>query len=263
MTLRRVVLIAGMSLVLCLFSFWINAESSLPVLKIDGRKPLAISAYIQGRSYPLTLPPEFLKDAEDLYGEVYIKDLNGDGIGEVIFPLEGGGVNNCSKVLHYGVVDNSLSELVFGVGSLCGFKVGQDYVISSYRDGSVWKEYVYRIRGGLAEVEVIDSCVGCGEIKREVHNSDGSVTRFLVSDNIDFRLRVPLMTSVASSKAIVFLSPENSRKTSKYLVGGDKITLLDFFKDADGKDWVEFRYVGIIVTEGWVKCTDLEYCDGS
>lgn len=263
MTLRRMISIAGLSLVLCSFSFWINAESSLPALKIDDRKPLAISVDIQGRSHPLTLPPEFLKETEDLYGDVYIRDLNGDGIGEVIFPLEGGSVNNCSKVLQYRVVDNSLSELAFKDGSLCNFKVGQGYITSSYRDGSVWKEYIYRFREGLGKIEVIDSCVGCGEIKREVYNPDGSVARLLVSDNVDFRLRVPLMTSVTSSKAIVFSSPENPNKTNKYLVGGDEIMLLDFFKDDDGEDWVKFRYMGVVVTEGWVKCTDLEYCDGS
>lgn len=263
MTFRRMASVIGLSLALCILSFWINAESSLPVLRIDARKPLAISVYIQGRSQQLTLPPKFLKDAEDLYGDVYIRDLNGDGIGEVIFPLEGGNVNNCSKVLHYRVIDNSLSELIFDAGDLCNFKIGQDYVISSYRDGSVWKEYIYRFREGLAKIEVIDNCVGCGEIKREVYNPDGSVARLLVSDNVDFRLRVPLMTSVTSSKAIVFSSPENPKKTKKYLVGGDEIMLLDFFKDDDGEDWVKFRYVGVVVTEGWVKCTDLKYCDGS
>lgn len=248
-------------MILCFYSSLINAESSLPVLKIDGRKPLAISVDIQGRSHPLTLPPEFLKETEDLYGDAYIRDLNGDGIGEVIFPLEGGSVNNCSKVLQYRVVDNSLSELAFKEGSLCNFKVGQGYVTSSYRDGSVWKEYIYRFREGLAEIEVIDSCVGCGEIKREVHNTDGAIARFLVSDNVDFRLRVPLTSSVSSSKATIFLSPEASKKTKKYLVDGDKIALLDFIKDDEGEGWVKFRYVGIVVTEGWVKCTDLKYCD--
>jgi hypothetical protein len=257
----RSVPVVGLLLTLYFFSFGANAESSLPALQIDRLTPLAVSVAFQGESYPLSLPDDFMKEMEGVYNDVYIEDLNGDGVGEVVFRLDGGGLNTCSKVLYYKAADRSLAELDFGDGSLCNFKVRRDYIVSSYRDGAVWKENVYRVQGGEVKHYISDSCVGCGEIKRKVYHSDRSFTRLLVSDDVDFERRVPLIAKISSLRADIFTSPEISKKTSKYLVRGDKITLLDFFKD-DDEDWIEFRFSGVVTTEGWLRCSDLEYCDG-
>ncbi|VVN65706.1 hypothetical protein [Pseudomonas fluorescens] len=262
MNVFRLVSAAGLLFVLCFFSFGVSAESSLPKLQIDRRAPLAMSVFFQGETYPLLLPSDFLKEVEGVYDDVYIEDLNDDGIGEVVFRLDGGGVNACSKVLHYKIADRSLAELDFGDGLLCNFKVRRGYIVSSYRDGAVWTENVYRIRNGEVEVEVSDSCVGCGEIKRKMYNLDGSFTRLLVSDDIDFERRVPLTAKVSSLRADIFSLPEISRRTNKYLIRGDKVALLDFFKDDNGEDWVEIRFSEVVSTEGWMKYSELELCDG-
>jgi hypothetical protein len=202
-----------------------------------------------------------MRQIEGIYSNVYIEDLDGDGIGEVIFRLEGDSINICYKVLQYRAASNSLDELIFDDGALCNFRIGGDYITSSYRDGSTWSEYLYHIRDGVVKLEILDSCVGCGEIKREVYHPDGSITRLLVSDNVDHERRTPLSATVSSFKAVIFSSPEAARYTKKYLVQGDEVTLLDFFKDDDGSDWIEFRFSGVAVTEGWLKCSDLDNCE--
>ncbi|WP_223593749.1 hypothetical protein [Pseudomonas sp. A-R-19] len=262
MSIMKLISTTGFSLVFCFFSFEVSAESSLPVIKIDARTPLAISVSLQENSYSLPLPADFTRQIEGLYSDVYIEDINGDGIGEVIFRLEGGDVNTCSKVLHYRTDSNSLTEMDFGDGALCNFKIENGYILGSYRYGSTWSEYVYRIRDGIVKLEILDSCVGCGEIKRKVYHSDGSVTRLLVSDSLDHERRMPLSATISSARAVIFSSPETSKHTKKYLTQGDEVTLLDFLKDNDDRDWIEFRYSGAAVTEGWLKCSDLENCDG-
>ena len=262
MNIKKMISTAGFSLVFYFLSFEVSAESILPIIKIGDRTPLAISVSLQGNSYSLSLPADFMRQIEGLYSDVYIEDLNGDGIGEVIFRLEGGDVNICFKVLHYRSASNTLTEMDFGDGGLCNFQIENGYIIGSYRYGSTWSEYVYRTRNEIVKLEILDSCVGCGEIKRKEYHSDGSVTRLLVSDNIDHKRRVPLSATISSLRAVIFSSPETSKHTKKYLIQGDEITLLDFFKDNDGRDWIEFRYSGGAVIEGWLKCSDLENCDG-
>jgi hypothetical protein len=257
----RSVSVVGLLWILNFFSFGANAESSLPALQVDRLSPLAVSVTFRGESYPLSLPDDFMKKVEGVYSDVYIEDLNGDGVGEVIFPLDGGGLNNCSKVLYYKAAEHSLAELDFGDGPLCNFKIRRDYIVSSYRDGAVWKENVYRVQSGEVKYYISDGCVGCGEIKRKIYHSDGSFTRLLVSDDVDFERRVPLVAKVSSLRAEIFNLPEVSNRTNKYLIEGDNITLLDFFK-GDDEDWVEFRFSGVVTTEGWLRCSDLEYCDG-
>ncbi|WP_128870392.1 hypothetical protein [Pseudomonas sp. VI4.1] len=256
----KLVSAVGLLLTLYFSSFGANSESAIPALQIDRLTPLAVSASIKGESYPLSLPDDFMKEVEGVYGDVYIEDLSGDGVGEVVFRLDGGGVNACSKVLYYKAADRTLAELDFGDGALCNFKVRHGYVVSSYRDGAVWKENIYRIQGGVVKHYISDGCVGCGEVKRKVYKSDGSFTRLLVSDDVDFERRVPLITKISSLRADIFTLPGMSKKTSKYLVQGDEVTLLDFFKDDE--DWVEFRFSGAVTTEGWLRCSDLDYCDG-
>jgi hypothetical protein len=257
----RSVSIAGLLLMLYYFSYGASAESSLPALQVDRLSPLAVSVTFQGESYPLTLPDGFMKEVEGVYDDVYIEDLNGDGVGEVVFRMGGGDLNNCSKVLYYKAAERSLAEMDFGDGPLCNFQIRHDYIVSSFKDGAAWKENVYRVQNGKVKYYISDSCVGCGEIKRKIYNSDGSFIRLLVSDDVDFERRVPLSTEVSSLRAEIFNLPELSKKTNKYLIQGDSITLLDFFK-SDDEDWVEFRFSGVVTTEGWLRCRDLQYCDG-
>ncbi len=254
------VLIAGFLSVCYFFSCAVYAGSSLPVLKVDSRLPLALSVFEQGKSYPLSVSSDFMRDIEGIYSDVYIEDLSGDGVGEVVFRLEGESVNSCSRVLFYTGSGRSLSELTFNGRALCNFRARQGYVISSYREGAAWSEDVYSVKDGKVEAIISDNCVGCGEVRRKKYNPDGSFIRFLVSDDVDFEKRTPLTATVASLRAGVFSSPEAAQPTKKYLIRGDKVTLLGFDKSHSGEDWIEFRFSGSTTTEGWLKCSDLKEC---
>lgn len=232
---------------------------SLPVIAIKNRLPLSLSVFEGGASFDLSVPKDFISEIEGVYDEVYLQDLTDDGVAEVIFNLKGEGVNYCSRALYYNGDKRSLRELVFGRGGLCDFKVSNGYIVSSYKDGAAWVEDVYVAKGVEVSIKISDRCVGCSEISRQDYRSDGLIIKYLVSNNVDFEKRTALVASVASLKARIFSSPEATRPTKKYLVRGDRISLLGF-EGVCGEDWVEFRFLGKSITEGWLKCSDLDSC---
>ena len=242
------------------FSSVAYASGSLPILEVESHFPLKLSVFEQGKSYGLSPPGDFMREIEDVYEDVHVEDLTGDGVGEVVFNLGGGRVNACSRVLHYTDSDRSLSELMFSGGGLCDFKIRHGYVISSYKDGAVWAEDVYVVKGGKAYIKISDRCVGCGEIVRKEYLPDGSFVRLLVSDEVDFEKRTPLIAKVASLQAWIFSSLGAAQPTRKYLIRGDEVTILGGGK-ARGEEWIEFRFSGSTTTEGWLKCSDLDGCN--
>ncbi|OPA88260.1 hypothetical protein BFW88_16920 [Pseudomonas fluorescens] len=230
------------------------------MLKVESRSPLALAVFDHGMSYDLSLPTAFMREIEGVYDEVHIEDLTGDGVGEVVFRLTGEGVNTCSRVLYYESSDRSLSELVFKKGGLCNIKIRNGYVVSSYKKGAAWIEDVYVVGAAKVKIQISDSCVGCGEVTRTEYRSDHSSLTFLVSDDLDFEKRVALSANVISSQAKIYSFPRLDQATEKKLVKGDKITLLGF-DTVHGDDWVEFRYSGETIVEGWLKCSDLDGCN--
>lgn len=225
----------------CFFSWLVCGGGSFPKLVVERDKPLALSVSESGKRYDLSLPVDFMAEVEGAYDGVSIKDLDGDGVGEVIFHLVGGGVNSCSKVLYYTESQRSLNELFFNKGGLCNFKVRNGYVVSSYKEGAEWVEDVYSIKNGKSEIKVSDRCVGCGEVRRKEYRPDGSFVRLLVSDNADFEKRVSRIVKIVSLRARVFSSPGVGFPTNKYLMRGDKVTLVGFDYTLS-EDWVEFRF---------------------
>lgn len=250
---------SGVLLLSYFFSSMVFCIDLMPALTVSNREPLELSVFEQGKIYDLLLPKDFMHEIEGAYNGVDIIDLSGDGVGEVIFRLAGGGVNSCSRVLQYTNHEHSLSELVFK-GGLCNFKVRNGYVISSFRDEAVWSEDVYAVKNGKTNIVISDRCVGCGEVNRKKYLPDGSIVKMLVSDSIDFEKRTPLTGSVAPPRAWIFSSPDARQQTKKYLIRGDKVTLLGFY-NAHGEDWIEFRFSGRSTTEGWLRCSDIESCD--
>lgn len=232
---------------------------SLPVIAIESRLPLRLSVFDGVASFDLPVPKDFIGEVEGVYDEVYLQGLTGDGVAEVIFHLNGEGVNYCSRALYYNSDGQFLRELVFGKGGLCDFKVRNGYIVSSYKDGAAWVEDVYAAKGEKVSIKISDRCVGCSEVSRQDYRSDGLIIKYLVSNNVDFEKRTALVASVASLKARIFSSPEATRPTKKYLVRGNRISLLSF-ENVSGEDWVEFRFLGKSIIEGWLKCTDLDGC---
>lgn len=257
-TLNVMAVMAFMSFIYIFFNV-AYGEASLPILKIESRHPLSLSWVDQGMSYDVLLPSEFIHELEGVYDTVHIEDLTGDGTGEVVFDLIEGGGNSCARVLHYTNGKRSLSEMIFGAGGICNFKVGNGYVISSYKDGAAWVEDVYFFKKGKPYLKISDRCVGCGEISRKEYRSDGSFNRLLVSDEASFDQRSALTAKVASPKAWIFPSLGAAKPTRKYLTKGDEITLVSI-DNAREIGWVEFRFLGGAAPEGWLKCSDVEEC---
>lgn len=139
------VLVGGLSVVLLARA---HALPPKPVLEIDSKSPVAFSVTEQGESYPLSIPVEFMKGIEGIYDDVFLQDLNGDGVHEVVFKMPASGVNACSSILIYEGVSLSLSELIFSSGDVCNLEIRNGCLISRYRDGAMWKEDVYRLAGG-------------------------------------------------------------------------------------------------------------------
>lgn len=133
-----------------------------------------------------------MEGIEDIYDDVFLQDLNDDGIHEVVFRMPASAVNACSRILIYDADSRSLDELIFSNGDVCNLETRNGYLISRYRDGAMWKEDVYRLAGGKALPILSDSCVGCGEVRRKQYDSDGSSVDYSVSDDPDFEKRQPL-----------------------------------------------------------------------
>ncbi|MGF6098836.1 hypothetical protein [Pseudomonas sp. 18175] len=242
----------------CLFSSAPSfGATSLPILAIQDGTPIKLAVFERGVFLSLAVPDAFMREVEGLYEEVYLKDLTGDGIAEFVFRLGGEGVNSCSRVLRYYREGRSLSELEFGRGGLCNFKVARNYIVSSYRDGASWNEDVYEIKDGAVRIKLSDRCIGCGEVNRLEYHPGGLLKRSLVSDDGDFEKRAVLTANVISNKANIYSSPAGTHSTQKYLMQGDKVTLLGFHI-SNNERWMEFRFEGAVVTEGWLRCGDTD-----
>lgn len=246
--------------IICFFSSAACGRDLQVVLSVESKSPLMLSVYGSGVLQTLTPPFDFMREVDGVYDEVYVKDLTGDGIGEVIFRLAGGGVNSCSRVLQYSS-DHSLNELIFDRGGLCNFKVVDGYVVSSYRDGAAWVEDIYVVEGGKVNIKISDRCVGCDEVSRTDYLSDGSVIKSLVSDDVNFERRKPLLAKVISKVTGIYLSPAAVESIKRYLVKGQEVSLISF-ESFGSEEWVEVRVLDSDSTGGWLRCIDLDYCSG-
>lgn len=234
------------------------SNSASPRVSVESQHPLALTVFDRNVLYKLTVPRDFMLDIEGMYDDVYVEDLTGDGVGEVVFRLLGNGANSCSKVLRYNGSDQSFSELIFGHGALCNFRMEDGYIVSSYVDGAALVEDFYIIEGDKVSIKLSDRCIGCGAVSRTYYRSDGSFTKALVSDGVRFDKRLAIVAKVTSSRAEIFYSSAPNSATGKYLVQGDKVVLLGI-ENIDGVDWVEFKTL-LGEGSGWLMCRDLDFC---
>lgn len=248
MTYARTLFISWLLIVFASFAAWADA----PKILLEKNASLSISVIDDGQFFRLQAPVAFLKEIEGIYDDVLTEDINGDGIDEILFQLGTGQVNKCFKVLRYPGAGKSLVEMVFERGEICNFRKEKSYLISSYRDMAIWNEDAYELKSDTVRLVMSDSCVGCGNIQRNIYGVDGTVAQIVVSDEEDFEDRVPITKVVRVLKSKIYTSPDNKGSTKKYLVRGDRVSILGF----EG-DWVRFRYIGVVTTEGWVRSEDL------
>jgi hypothetical protein len=151
------------------------AAETVPVVKIESRSPLSVSLLERGVIHNLSISKQINDEVEEIYTDLHLQDLNDDGVHEVVATLdEHGGVNQCSKAYVVNQTDYSLDNLVFDKGPLCNHKVDHEYLISSYRDGAIWREDIYKVEGRTTQIVFADGCIGCGEVVRKKYDLGGN-----------------------------------------------------------------------------------------
>jgi hypothetical protein len=232
-------------------------------LIIRSYDPFLVFYAKNGEQRPVFVPKHVVKEVQGMYGQIDLVDLDEDGVKEIVasFVGEYAAINRCSKVYRYSVRKNTLSELKFNGGLLCGYRKEDGFVVSSYKDAGVWVEDVFRMVSGVPVIKYRDSCIGCGEISRVSYDDHGGSTKYLVLDSQRLKDRGSLYFDIFSSRAVIFERPDSVSVTKKYLVRGDRVlaTAFDYF---DNQIWIGFRFVGRVVAEGWIKCVDVVGCKG-
>lgn len=236
-----------------------TAESFSENMQSETEHPQKMTTEQLRDLFLLSLPHDSVTPTKESYEDVRAADLNSDGEWELILSLNRGDVNVCSQVLQYNQNDGSFSEWHFAGGGLCNYTVRGDYLISSYRDHAIWHQDIYKMASGKPELYITDSCVGCDEVRRKTYRPDGTPVKTLVSDDIDFEKRIPLKAKITTGRARIFSSADQNCSTKKYLIRGDEITLLDYYRSPDDTDWAQFRFDGPkTITEGWLRYSDFD-----
>lgn len=246
-------------MLLACFSGGVNADNKI-LLNVESASPLIISAVRGGHKVVVIIPVDVVRSTEDIYTTVTLDDLDGDGASEVVMTISAGeGVNYCSRVFRYSLQENSLTEVEFSEGNICNYRKEGDYLFSSYRGASKWVEDIYKFDKGSFDLVYKDACIGCGYVSRRAFGLGEGASSYLVSDSESLRDRKPIVGSVLSRRALVYSAPSINHPSKKYLVKGDRFLVLGFL-NSNEEDWVKFRYRRKVVTEGWLRCTDVEQC---
>ncbi|WP_152529060.1 SH3 domain-containing protein [Stutzerimonas azotifigens] len=224
---------------------------------------LPVKACLSGECKTIAPSQDMLKSIESGYSEISLEDMTLDGNPEVVLTHRAGSnVNVCSEIFRYDFHSNSFTRLKAGPKQLCNYYEKDGQIISSYRSGAKWHEDIYSIKGDDFVLEASDSCVGCDHIERTIYLSGGRTEHLLVTDNVDYKLRAPLSTTVTSRKAILYEEPSVKSPTKMYLVKGDKVNLIEYTETENSGFWYKIKYINtkgkIIIA--WLNCDDLQVC---
>jgi hypothetical protein len=225
---------------------------------------LSISVCQENVCKTITPPQDMLDSISDGYSKITLEDLTQDGLPEVVLTYaEEGIVNTCSEVYQYSAKLNAIHHMNNLQNQLCNYSIKNDRIVSSYRGGAKWHEDIYKIKDNVLVLEFTDSCIGCDYIDRTIYLSNGKTDHLLVTDNLDYRLRTPISTTVISPKAMLYEDPRTNHITKMYLVKGDKVILTDFTATEDNSFWYKIRYITQKqkAINAWLKCIDIKFCE--
>lgn len=241
-----------------------NNDERATTLSVSGSgASLSITACHEGACQTVTPPERMLNAVGQGYSDISLEDLTQDGVSEIVLTHGAeGNVNTCSKVYRF---DSELKELLPLSGlknPLCNHSIQGDHLISSYRSGAIWYEDIYKI--GKKDISLIhsDSCIGCDYVRRAIYLDGAKTDTLLVANNLDYRLRTPILTTVVSPKATLYSKPAIENATKMYLIRGDEVALMDDASDPSNF-WYKVRYAtkkGTLVN-AWIKCEDLKFCE--
>lgn len=82
-------------------------------LIIRSKDPVLILFEEKGEIRPVIVPEKIKESMRDIYPEISLEDLSGDGVPEVVATMRSGAVNRCSKIYRYDKGQGSLVEVGF------------------------------------------------------------------------------------------------------------------------------------------------------
>jgi hypothetical protein len=95
----------------CVFSCVSYGQAESPVISVISRVPLLLSVSVKGETFAVSPSQQFMRDVFEMYEDVSVEDITGDGVAEVFFRLEGRGANACYKVNRPGFSRHLASSL--------------------------------------------------------------------------------------------------------------------------------------------------------
>lgn len=198
------------------------------------------------------------KAIEDGYENLAVVDIYEDGSKEIAATSRGS--DGCSKFFSYDRTSRRFLALRFSDRDICNFRVEGGRLISSYRFDGKRYEDVYKLENGRYKIAISDACVGCDEVSRSVY-TDGKISeKIIVTNQLDYVKRTPVITMVVADKAGLYDDHSDSSLAKMYLLRGDRVQLADF-NDENGL-WYLVKYFterhGAILK--WIKCEDLAIC---
>ena len=212
----------------------------------------AVSIAIDGQESQI-----LARDIEPFNGEigVIVDDYNFDGLNDIAV-LESygyGGVNLfyavyvfdlAQSAYRYWLTESNIEPDPATRELHTGQKSGPRYITVIYRihDGN---PYAYRESVGI----------GLDLEKVTLRNEYGDVIQTNIAD-VRLDGSAAAIRAIAAERAYFFDEPNETTKTSIYVIRGDKVELLDSAGDWD--DWCLIRYRGKRIFEKWIKTADLE-----
>ncbi|HEF4762723.1 TPA: hypothetical protein SAN82_005198 [Pseudomonas putida] len=261
MPIKRTLPLAVYLIAIELFYNAALSNEVIPIVELAASPALSISLSEGRKKYKISIPKQINEEIEGVYPDLHLQDLNGDKVYEIIATSDNhNGANRCSKVYSVNRTTYSLDNLELSNGPLCNYKLENDFLISSYKDGAIWKEDIYKIHNNKVRVFFADSCIGCGEVVRKKYNPDGSFDEYIVNDSDDFKKRSPIYVTISSARAAVFDYPGSPPKKGEYLTTGDKVMIMKIDESSQSNPWIKFKLEGQTTTEGWIECNDIESC---
>lgn len=163
--------------------------------------------------------------------------------------------------ISYGFLNGEISlnpvSILPGDKQLCIYKIKENRLVNSYRDGGKWYDELYEYKNKEYHLLAIDECVGCGVVFRTLYSPKVGDYHLWVSDNASFYKRVPLVL-VVNKKSFMFYEHDEDAVTYMYLIPGDKVNIID-----ENDVWVKIRFknpkVGYLV--GWILKENTNYED--
>ena len=209
------------------------------------------------QSYKTALPTDILEEARNSV----LKDLDDDGIPEVLVPLTANAVNACVAAFRYAPTTKDLQQIDFAGGALCSPSRKGRFLISKYRSEGRWIEDIYAIENREFKIVISDSCLDCNWVFRKEYRNDTLIDSYLVSNAPSFKNRSKLLGAISAASTIIYKAPDKNTSSNFSLRQGDTISIKNI-ENRDDQYFVEIESSDTQkIIGGWIECEALVECD--